>query len=761
MTTAAGSKADTVEAEARRSDTLPDAADAGGASDGAVNDNAPLITTSTLIADTMHCGLCLVTVEDALATVPGVIEARVNLTTRRVRVRHDRSLAPVERLIESVEKAGYPAAELVDGRDAETQARDLDFLKRMGVAGFAAANIMLLSVSVWSASGSQDMGAGLLGLFHWLSALLALPAVAYAGQPFFRSAVAALRGGHLNMDVPISLGVLLATGMSLFQTFRGGHQVYFDAAVTLLFFLLVGRFLDQRMRTRAAGAAANLIGLKATTATLVKAGGELERVSSRSLKAGNVILVAAGERIAADGQVRDGQSEVEESLITGETVPRGVQPGALVYAGTINASAPIVVEATATDQNTLLAEIGRLMEAAEQGRGRYVRLADRAARIYAPAVHILGAATFLGWLLTGVGWEPALTSAIAVLIITCPCALALAVPAVQVAASSRLFSRGIIVKSPDGLERLAEVDAVVLDKTGTLTLGEPRLVDGAGVDRALLARAASLAAASRHPYARAVVRAAAEAGLTVEAAQNVTEVPGAGLACAVGNGEDRLGSGAWVGLDGARQDAATLWFRPAGGSSPADGGLGDGGAIALRFEDEVRADAAATVARLRDMGLAVELLSGDRPEAVAAAAAATGITTSRARAKPADKIARLDELKAAGRRPLMVGDGLNDAPALAAGYASLSPATAADISQTASDAIFQGGKLMPVAEAIAVARAAQRMALQNFGIALAYNAVFVPLAVAGIVTPLIAAVAMSASSIAVTGNALRLRTKQL
>ena len=723
-----------------------------------VNDNAPLPTTSTLIADTMHCGLCLVTVEEALSKVPGVIDARVNLTTRRVRVRHDCARVGVEQLIETVQAAGYPAAELIDGREAETAARDMDFLKRLGVAGFAAANIMLLSVSVWSGSGS-DMGAGLQSLFHWLSALIALPAVVYAGQPFFRSAAAALRAGHLNMDVPISLGVILATAMSLFQTMRGGEQVYFDAAVTLLFFLLIGRYLDQRMRTRAAGAAANLLGLKATTATLLKSDGETERVSSRSLKAGQRLLVAAGERIAADCRIIDGRSEVEESLITGESVPRAVQAGDLVYAGTINASAPLVVEAAATDQNTLLAEIGRLMEAAEQGRGRYVRLADRAARLYAPAVHVLGASTFIGWMLMGSGWEPALTAAIAVLIITCPCALALAVPAVQVAASSRLFAKGVIVKAADGLERLSEIDTVVLDKTGTLTLGEPRLIGLEALDPGLLARAAALAAASRHPYSRAVVRAARNACLTVEVATDVRETAGSGLEAArasPGEGAplsqvDRLGSGAWVGLTDDRQrDAATLWFRPAGGEP-----------VALRFEDELRADAVATVARLQAMGLRIELLSGDRPSAVAAAAAQTGIATYRAEAKPADKIARMEALKSTGRKPLMIGDGLNDAPALAAGHASLSPASAADISQTASDAVFQGGRLAPVIEAVAVARAAQRMALQNFAIALAYNVVFVPLAVAGLVTPLIAAVAMSGSSIAVTGNALRLRSMRL
>lgn len=709
------------------------------------NDNTPLVETVTLIADTMHCGLCMVTVEDALKQLPGVKEARANLSLRRIRVVVDRSRNRVEDLITAVEGVGYPAAELIDGRDAEAQARDLDFLKRLGVAGFAAANIMLLSVSVWSGHGN-DMGAGIQGLFHWISALIALPAILYAGQPFFRSAGAALRHGALNMDVPISLGVILATAMSLFQTTRGSEQVYFDAATTLLFFLLIGRYLDQRMRTRAAGAAANLVGLKATSATLVKGDGSNERVSSRSLKRGDRILVAAGERIAADGAVVSGISEVEESLITGESVPRAVRPGAAVYAGTINASGPIVVEATATDQNTLLAEIGRLMEAAEQGRGRYVRLADRAARLYAPCVHILGLSTFLGWMALGHGWEPALTAAIAVLIITCPCALALAVPAVQVAASSRLFSKGVIVKAADGLERLSEIDTVVLDKTGTLTLGEPKLVSIEAGGDDLLTAAARLASASRHPYSRAVVRAAQERGLVIAGADNVAEVAGCGLSRVTASGEERLGSGAWTGVEAGAQDEATLWYKPAGGV-----------AVALRFEDELRSDAAGVVAALKSKGLRVELLSGDSQRAVESAAKAVGIVEFRARANPAAKIARLDELKAEGRKVLMIGDGLNDAPALAAGHASLSPASAADISQTAADAIFQGAKLAPIIEAIGVGTAAQRMALQNFGIALAYNVVFVPLAVAGYVTPLVAAVAMSGSSIAVTANAIRLR----
>jgi Cu2+-exporting ATPase len=690
-------------------------------------------------------------VEAALAAVPGVTSARANLSARRATAAYAPGSVNAADLIDALVGAGFKAAELAEEVADAANASDRDFLKPLGVAGFASANIMLLSVSVWSAAGG-DMLPSVQAFFHWVSALIALPAVAYAGQPFFRSAAQALAARRLNMDVPISLGVLLATLMSLYQTMRGSEQVYFDAAVTLLFFLLVGRFLDQRMRTRAAGAATNLLGLRGTAATVILANGTTQRLNARMLEPGMRIVTAAGERFAVDGRVVEGRSEVDDSLITGETTPRPVKPGDNVFAGTVSLAGSLLTEATATDQNTLLAEIGRLMAAAEQARGRYVRLADRAAQFYAPAVHILGAATFLGWLAAGAGWETALTVAIAVLIITCPCALALAVPAVQVAATSRLFGHGVLVKAPDGLERLAEVDMVVFDKTGTLTLGEPVLASQSRPpDHDILARAAALAAASRHPYARAVVRAAEAAGIPVGPAADVEEVAGFGLWRAGPDGFERLGAAAWVGAPEGTGDTATVWYRGSTGGPP----------VALSFEDSLRPDAAGVVHALKHAGFATELVSGDRRGVVEAAAASAGIAHWMAGTLPAEKIARLEQLKAEGRKVLMVGDGLNDAPALAAAHASLSPSTAADISQTAADAVYQGLRLAPILEALTVARAVRRMALQNFAIAIGYNVVFVPLAIAGLVTPLIAAIAMSASSIAVTANAVRLKSMTL
>jgi len=709
----------------------------------------PHPAATVLAVENMHCGGCMRKVEAALAAVPGVTSARANLSLRRVTALHAANDVNATDLVEALARAGYKAAELAEEAADPIKAADQDLLRRLGVAGFAAANIMLLSVSVWSGAAG-DMTPAVQALFHWLSALIALPAVAYAGQPFFRSALQALRSRQLNMDVPISLGVILATGMSLYQTMRGSQQVYFDAAVTLLFFLLVGRFLDQRMRTRAAGAAANLLGLRGATATVICSDGTTERLGARLLEPGMRILTVAGERFAVDGRLLDGRGEIDESLITGETMPRTVAPGDRIYAGTVNISGSLVTEATATDQNTLLAEIARLMSVAEQARGRYVRLADRAARFYAPAVHVLGLVTFLGWLLAGQGWETALTVAIAVLIITCPCALALAVPAVQVAATGRLFGKGVLVKAADGLERLADVDTVVFDKTGTLTLGEPALARNTPIDCADLARAAAIAASSRHPYARAIVRAAEATGLAVEPLAGVREVAGSGLEFVGPRGTERLGSAAWCDAESSAGETAVVWYRPASGRP-----------VALHMQDGLRSDASEVIRRLGAAGFATELLSGDRAGVVEAAAHRAGVGRWTAGVLPAQKIARLEALKAAGHKALMVGDGLNDAPALAAAHASLSPATAADISQTAADAVFQGERLAPVLETLAVARAARRMALQNFAIAIGYNCVFVPLAMSGLVTPLLAAIAMSASSIAVTANAVRLKSRRL
>ncbi|MDX6751657.1 heavy metal translocating P-type ATPase [Geminicoccaceae bacterium 1502E] len=695
-----------------------------------------------LMLEGVHCGACVRRIERALARQGDLETARVNLTTRRLTLRWPGEPARAGALVGTVTKLGYGAVPFDPERLASLDGRgERELLLAMGVAGFAAANVMLLAVSVW-AGHAQGMGEATRGFLHWFQALIALPAIVFAGRPFFRSALAALRAGHANMDVPISLAVLLAPAMSLAETVRGGEHAYFDSAITLLFFLLVGRYLDARARGAARAAGARLLALNAGSVTVLLPDGTTRSMRPEAVEAGQTVLVAAGERLGVDGTVSEGSSELDTSLITGETLPRPALPGEPVFAGTLNIAAPLRVTVSSAGEGTLLAGIVRLMEAAEQRRGRFVALADRVARLYAPVVHTLALATFLGWwLVMGAPWQEALMTAVAVLIITCPCALGLAVPAVQVIAAGRLMRRGTLLKSGTALERFARVDTVVFDKTGTLTLGRLEL-QGEGVDPEALAAAAAMAASSRHPLARALAAACPDA----RPVPGVRELPGLGLVRDAADGEWRLGRRGWAAQ--APEDGvpgAELWLgRP--GRAP----------VRFRFADQLRPDAREVLAALRARGLAVELLSGDRVATVAELAVELGIADWRAGLTPAQKVERLEELAAGGRRVLMVGDGLNDAPSLAAAYASLSPSSAVDISQTAADAVFQGEALEPVLELLELARRAERHVLQNFALSFGYNLLTVPLAVLGFVTPLVAAIAMSSSSLLVVGNALRL-----
>ena len=701
-------------------------------------------STLNLLVEGVHCGGCVSRIERGLAPLPDVEVARVNLSSKRL------SLAwrgPAERgaeLAAAVEDLGYRVVPFDPQRlKSGEAAAERDLLRAMAVAGFATGNIMLLSVSIW-AGEVQGMGAATRELLHWFSALIALPTVLYAGRPFYRSALTALAARRTNMDVPISLAILLATGMSLHEIIRGGPHAYFESAVMLLFFLLVGRFLDRRARGRALSAVERLVTLSATAVTVLDDDGTANPLPPDLVQVGMTVLVPPGERVAVDGVVVDGRSTIDTSLVTGETVPAEVGAGDRVFAGTVNHGAALKVRVTAIGEDTLLGEIVRLMQFAEQRKARYVALADRVARLYAPVVHVLALVTFVGWVTVGgMAWQPALMIAVAVLIITCPCALGLVVPAVQVIASGRLMRAGTLLKSATALERLITVDTVVFDKTGTLTIGRPELVRDGRVDDETLRDAAAMAGASRHPLARAVTRAVP--GVAV--ADGVEEVPGAGLRLRTACGrEARLGSRAWC--DVAEADEAVgpeLWYA-APGKAP----------VRLTFRDPLRPDAAAVVGALRARGLAVELLSGDRAPTVRQAADALGIADWRAGCSPTDKCARLEELAGEGRQVLMVGDGLNDAPALAAATVSMSPSTAADVSQTAADAVFLGDRLGAVVEALEVAQQSHRVVRQNFVLAIGYNVIAIPVAMAGFVTPLIAAASMSASSIVVVLNALRL-----
>ncbi|MFD2172484.1 heavy metal translocating P-type ATPase [Rhodobacter lacus] len=689
---------------------------------------------------TAHCAVCITDVEREMEATPGVRSARVNLTLKRVSVDAEAGVA-AEDLIARLDRIGYEAYELDPGMlsATETDKRGRDLLMRIGVAGFAMMNIMLLSIAVWSGAeaATRDM-------FHWISAAIALPTVVFAGKPFFASAWGALRHGRLNMDVPISLALVLASGISIFETMHHGHHAYFDAAVMLAFFLLVGRYLDYRTRAVARSAAEELAALEVPRATLWRGGVE-QVVPVADLRPGDLIRLRPGGRIPADGEVIEGSSETDRSLLTGETLPVYVGPGTMLSAGEVNLTGPLTLRVTAAGKDSSLHRMADLVAMAESAKTRYTTLAERAARLYSPLVHLLSFSAFGFWLwASGGDLRLAVNIAASVLIITCPCALGLAVPAVVTAASGKLFRKGLLIKDGTALERLAEVDTVVFDKTGTLTMGAPVPENLADFDTEMLSIAAALAAASAHPLAKALHGAALAQGIVPARLDDLREVPGFGVEGRLGARVLRLGRSDWVGAPPAETTATHLR-------------VGEAAPVTFRFSDHLRPGAAEAVALLQAQGKEVLLVSGDVEAAVAALAARLGIREWRSATLPAEKAALVAERMGQGARVLMVGDGLNDTAALAAAHVSISPASALDAARTASDIVLLGQDLSPVGDALRIAVQARARIKQNFAVSALYNVIAVPLALVGFATPLMAALAMSASSITVSLNSLRLR----
>ena len=684
----------------------------------------------------VHCAACIRTIETALQTLSGVAGARVNLSTKRVSVRLREGEFPP--LVATLSRLGYEAHLFDRENDSGKDPVLSELIRAVAVAGFAATNIMLLSVSVWS--GATD---ATRDLFHWVSALIAIPALAFAGRIYFRSAWNALSRGRMNMDVPIAVGITLAYALSLYETINHGPHAYFDASVSLLFFLLIGRTLDHVMREKARTAVSGLRRLAARGATIVACDGTLSYAPVEEIAKGDVILVAAGERVPVDALVIKGASEVDRSLVSGESELEPVAKGTALQAGTLNLTGALTLEAVAAAKDSFLAEMVRLMEAAEGGRALYRRIADRTSALYAPVVHLTALITFLGWLFASGDWHRAMVIAIAVLIITCPCALGLAVPIVQVVAARRLFEQGVMVKDGSAMERLAGIDTVIFDKTGTLTLGTLRLVNGDRITPDDMAVAAQLAMHSRHPVARAIAEANRDVSMKSQILDAVNEVPGFGLEASMNGSVWRLGRAQWALNDGAEAMGTVL---------SCDGVL----RASFVCEDRLRAGAAETAAELAGQGLVVEMLTGDHDANAKVTAGQAGIDAYRSGMLPGEKVARIAAFADRGRKVLMVGDGLNDAPALAAAHVSMAPATAADIGRNAADFVFLRESLTVIPFALDISRKAGRLIRQNLAFAIAYNFVAVPIAIFGYVTPLVAAIAMSLSSIVVIANAMRL-----
>ena len=698
-------------------------------SDASASTPASNISNIVLSLPTIRCAACIGKIETALMAIPGVIDARVNLSLKRVRVR---SSVPDAELVSKIERLGYEAHPLqTEKLDNMTDNVANDLLMRLAVAGFAMMNVMLFSVAVWS--GASD---ATRDLFHLLSASIAIPVVAYSAQPFFRNAAAALKVRTLNMDVPISLAIILAAGMSLYEALHSGRHAYFDAALSLTFFLLIGRYLDHRTRGAARSAAKELAALEAHTAERIR-GQSIETVSIHELRVGDQLLIPTGVRVPVDGVLNSKTALTDRSFVTGESAAVAHVKGQNVVAGEVNLAAPFQMLASKVGDDTTLKRVAALVDAAENAKNRYTALADRAAQVYAPAVHILALVSFAGWVAWDGDVRHALNVAIAVLIITCPCALGLAVPAVTSAAISKLYQLGFLVKSGTALERLAEVDTFVFDKTGTLTIpgGTSDLKDLSTEQKSV---AAALAQCSAHPISRAIagsLRDTAPAKLDC-----VDEVPGKGVEGRWNGVVVQLGKAAWV-------------------KAPFEGmALRVGEFCVPIVTDEIlRPGSEEAVRKLKDQGMQTIVLSGDKTSAVKQLGQRMDFDQIASQVDAEQKHEFIEDLATRDRRCAMVGDGLNDAASLAAAHASMAPSSALDASRNAADIVILRESFEDLPKLVSVARKAVALSRQNFAIAAAYNAIAIPIAIAGLATPLLAALAMSASSITVLVNALRVR----
>lgn len=674
---------------------------------------------------TIHCAACIGKIERGLSNVNGVRNARVNLSLKRLTVTGTVSSETIKSTLSQLGFEAYPLdlESLNTARD--TVGRNL--LTRMAVAGFAMMNVMLLSVAVWS--GATD---ATRDLFHLISAMIALPVVAYSGQPFFQNAWSALRVGRLNMDVPISLAIILAAGMSLFETLNSGHHAYFDAALSLTFFLLIGRYMDHRTRSAARSAAKELTALEVQNAQRIT-GDTVDTISVADLAIGDMILVPTGARIPVDGVLVSPNALIDRAFLTGESAAVEMEMDATLQSGEINVASPLTMRATAVGDDTTLRRMASMVEMAENSRNSYTALADKAAQIYAPAVHLLALSAFAGWVIATGDVRHALNVAIAVLIITCPCALGLAVPAVSTAAISRLFSMGYLVKHATALERLAEVTRVVFDKTGTLSQPSVVLPDVfSATDQAI---AKGLAQASNHPLSRALD--AALADVAAAAITQITEIAGQGVSGQWQGQNVRLGRGVWLSAD----------FD--------DLGLQVGDQTPLRIEAS-EAPRAGVQTALDGLNIPGEIVTGDVEGPAQRFAQRLGLGVT-ANVRPDEKLHYLERLSEQSEKVLMVGDGLNDTAALAAAHASIAPASALDASRSASDIVILKDSFEELPLLMKIAKLASTLSKQNFAIAAVYNAIAIPIALAGFATPLAAALAMSISSITVLLNSQRIR----
>jgi len=712
-----------------------------------------------LFLDGLRCAGCVARVEKQLRAVAGVGDARINHTTQRAIVRFDPARVTAADLVAAVRTLGYEATPFDPDALERPVARDTRrALARLLVAAFLAANVMMISLALYLGS-YQGIDPATQQALRWLGLALSLPAVTWCAAPFWRGAAAGLARGEIPIDVPVALGIGTAFAASAIGTLRGVTHVFLDSAAMIVFLILLGRTLERGARARASLAVERLAALAPPTAQLLRDGRVIE-VAASALVRGDRVVVAPGQAFPADGVVVRGETEVDESLLTGESRPLARHVGEPVTGGSRNVLAEVEIEVLAPAGAGTLARLAALLERAQLERPRIQRLADRVAAVFAPAILTITAATALAWLLAGAAPLDVAMTASAVLIVACPCALGLATPAAITAALGRGAALGVLFKSGEAIERCARIDCVLFDKTGTLSEGRlavAEIATAAGVsEERVLRSAVATEGASAHPIAAGLRRERDRRGLAPDADRAARRaVPGRGVVAedaAVGTRAllDEIGATVDPILDEA---ARKLGGRGASLAFVAEEGRALG---VVAFVDPPRADARSAVARLRALGIDVELVSGDHADAVAHAGAAAGIDAQSAGVSPEEKVARVQARRARGAHVLMAGDGINDAAALAAADVGVAMGRGADVAIHAADVVVRAPRVGAIADAVGLSRATLRRVRQNLAIAVLYNAGAVPLAAFGLLDPLPAAVAMSLSSLVVTGNAVRL-----
>ncbi len=719
---------------------------------------------SSVVIEGMHCAACSLTVEDAIARVPGVLEVQVSAASHRAKVVWSANAVQPSGWMEAVQKSGYRA---VPANDVfATERRRMETRKalwRWLVAGLCMMQVMMYAYPAYIAHPG-DLTPEMETLLRWASWVLTLPVILFSCGPFFRSALRDIRQGRVSMDLPVALGIAITFAMSTAGTFEPqglfGKEVYFDSLTMFVFFLLTGRWLEMRLRDRTAGALEALMNRLPDSVERLGSDGVFERVAVRRLQVGDLVRVQPGEAFAADGTVEQGETLVDEALLTGESRPLARGVGGAVVAGSHNLSSTVQVRVQGVGADTRFAQIVALMESASSTKPLGAQVADRLAKPFLIGVLVAAAGACAWWWARDPGH--ALMVAVAVLVVTCPCALSLATPAAMLAAAGALARSGVMVRNLQALESLAQVDALVFDKTGTLTrdamvLGAMQVREGMAPPRAL-AMAAALAQHSLHPVSKALVQSQSARGTALEdvwqcdaatevAGQGVSGVvyPAAGHVSAGGAVLVRLGSAAFCGVSRDSADSLQVVL------SDADGWL-----ATFSLQEDVRPEAHRTVQALVSQGVAVHLLSGDSLESVTRVAQQVGIADARGGCSPADKLAFLRTLQSQGHTVAMVGDGLNDGPVLAGAHVSFAFGQAVPLAQAQSDFVVMGDTLSHVAQTVMLARKSMAVVKQNLWWALLYNAACVPLAILGWLPAWLAGLGMATSSLVVVLNALRL-----